>query len=75
MKINHFSWDTDYRFIGDKYDEDKPLFLGHNLSFFWVQRRKLFFLGTPSIYKERKLNKKKKKKNSVQLANTCDKNY
>ena len=45
MKVYQFSWDTDYRFTGDKYNEDKPLFLGHRLSFLLGTTLKTIFPG------------------------------
>ena len=69
MKINHL-----HRLLvptGDMYDEDKPLYLGHNLTFLPGTPPKTTSPGGRSrIHKERKLNKNK---NSVQLANTCNK--
>ena len=71
MKINHFSWDTDYQF--NWYDEDKPLYLGHSLNFFFGHNAENYFSwGHPRKHKERKLNKNK---NSVQLANTFNKRF
>ena len=43
MKINHFSWDTDYT-TGGKYDADKPLYLRQNLTFYRAQHRKQIIL-------------------------------
>ena len=74
MKITLFPCTPIIVFNGDKYNDDKPLFLGHRLS---------VLLGTPpkTIFpedihlrfnKERKLNKSK---HSVQLANTCYKSF
>ena len=51
MKLNHFSLNTDSRFTGNKYMEDKPLFLGHRLSFLLGTPPKTIFLGEVNYIK------------------------